>query len=213
MQKSGVAACRRVPSTAVRPGGVNWLGRQRLTDNLADADSNGHPPGMSNAQFILRTPGTGKAYSAVGDRYIMLASGNDTGGAYCLLEATVPPGGGPPLHYHTRDEESFYVLEGEVTFTVNGRSVVGTAGTFVHLPRNVPHAFRNNAGHSARMLIQCAPAGFDRFMLEFAVELPSVDSPPIPPSDEEIRRLLEVAPRYGIFILPPPGNQPAIAEL
>ena len=49
-------------------------------------------------QFIQHTPGTGKTYSAVGDKYTMLATGEQTGGAYCLADAVVPPGGGPPPH-------------------------------------------------------------------------------------------------------------------
>ena len=56
-------------------------------------------------------------------------NGEQTGGAYCLADATVPPGGGPPPHYHTREEETFYVTEGEITFTVDGQKVTGTPGT------------------------------------------------------------------------------------
>ncbi|HAV62709.1 MAG TPA: cupin domain-containing protein [Verrucomicrobiales bacterium] len=159
---------------------------------------------MSETKLIEHSPGSGKAYSAVGDRYLVLASGQQTGGAYCLLEATVPPGGGPPPHYHTREEESFYVLEGEMTFTVDGRTVVGRPGSFVQVPRNVPHAFKNASGKPAKMLVQCTPAGFEEFMLEFATELPSPDSPSNPPTDAEVQRLLGLAPKYGIHILPPP---------
>jgi quercetin dioxygenase-like cupin family protein len=155
------------------------------------------------AQFIHSTRGASKIYSAVGDKYVMLATGEQTGGAYCLAEATVPPGGGPPPHYHTREEEAFYVLEGEITFTVDSRKVVGTPGTFVQIPRGTPHAFRNETGSPARMLIQCSPAGFEKFMAEFATELPSPDAPPIPPQPGEIEKLLSVAPRYGIVMLPP----------
>jgi len=160
---------------------------------------------MNAPELILLTPGSGKTYSAVGDVYTMLATGAQTGGAYCLAHAIVPPGGGPPPHYHTREEEGFYVLEGEITFTVDGKTVVGTAGTFVQLPRGLPHAFKNNSGKPVRMLIQCVPAGFDLFLMEFAAELPTCDSAPIPPSPAEIEKLLAVAPRYGIHILPPPA--------
>ena len=156
------------------------------------------------AHLIHHTPGSGKTWSAVGDKYVMLATGDQTGGAYCLAEATVPPGGGPPPHYHTREEEAFYVMEGEITFTVDQRTVIGTPGTFVQIPRGTPHAFENNTSGPARMLIQCSPAGFDRFMAEIGTELPSPDSPPLPPSPSEIEKLLSVAPRYGIVMLPPP---------
>ena len=156
-----------------------------------------------SATFIHHAHGTGKTLSAVGDKYVMLATGEQTAGAYCLAEATVPPGGGPPPHYHTREEESFYVLEGEITFTVDGQTVIGTPGTFVQIPRNTPHAFRNASDKRARTLILCAPAGFDKFMAQFATELPSSDAPPVPPSPEEIEKLIRVVPEYGIVMLPP----------
>lgn len=155
------------------------------------------------AQFIHLTPGTGKTYSAVGDKYVMLATGEQTGGAYCLMEATVPPGGGPPPHVHSREEESFFVLDGEITFTVDDRQLIGTAGTFVQVPRGTPHAFKNESAAPARMLIQCAPAGFERFLAEFATELPSPAVAPLPPSPAEIEKLLSIAPQYGIVMLPP----------
>lgn len=157
------------------------------------------------AHLIHQRPGTGKTYSAVGDKYVMLATGEQTGGAYCLAEAHVPPGGGPPPHYHTREEEAFYVLEGEVTFLVDGATVIGTPGTFVQIPRGTAHGFKNHSAAPARMLIQCSPAGFERFMAEFATELPSPDAPPLPPSHGEIEKLLRVAPDYGIVMLPPPA--------
>ena len=97
----------------------------------------------------------------------------------------------------------FYVLEGEITFTVAERVVVGGPGTFVQIPRGTPHAFKNQSAVSARMLIQCVPAGFDRFMAEFATELPSPAAPPLPAAPGEIAKLLSIAPRYGIVMLPP----------
>ena len=158
------------------------------------------------AQFIHSAPGQSKTFSAVGDKYVILATGEQTGGAYCLADATVPPGGGPPPHYHTREEETFYVTEGEITFTVDGRALIGTPGTFVQIPRGTPHAFRNATAKPARMLIMCVPAGFEKFMAEFATELPSADAPAIPPSPGEIEKLLSIAPRYGIVMLPPPQH-------
>jgi quercetin dioxygenase-like cupin family protein len=157
-------------------------------------------------QFIHFVPGKGKVYSAVGDKYVMLATGEETGGAYALADAVIPPGGGPPPHYHTREEESFYVLEGEITFTVEGRTVVGAPGTFVQIPRGTPHAFKNATPQRARMLILCTPAGFEKFMAEFAIELPSLDALAPPPTPDEIEKLLRIAPQYGIVMLPPEGG-------
>lgn len=79
-------------------------------------------------QPTLRKPTEGRTLAVVGDVYRFLATGEDTDGKYALWEAVVPPGGGPPPHVHSRDEEGFYILEGEITFQVGGERVVGTPG-------------------------------------------------------------------------------------
>ena len=66
----------------------------------------------------LRKPNEGRTIAVVGDVYRFLATGDETNGKYAMWEAIVPPGGGPPPHIHSREEESFYILEGEITFTV-----------------------------------------------------------------------------------------------
>ena len=120
------------------------------------------------AQIIQLGPGQGPAFSAVGDVYRILATGGQTGGAYVLSEARVLPGGGPPPHIHHREDEGFFVLEGEVTFTLGDKKMVGQAGAFVQGPRGIPHAFKNESSAPARMLIFVTPPGFEKFMAEFA---------------------------------------------
>ena len=95
-------------------------------------------------------------------------------------------------------------LDGEVTFQVDNQRVVAKVGMFANVPIGCPHSFRNESGHPARMLITVAPAGLDDFFLEVGRPLPpnSVAAPP--PTADDITRLVEVAPRYGITILPPP---------
>jgi quercetin dioxygenase-like cupin family protein len=156
-------------------------------------------------QPALRKPGEGRTIAVVGDVYRFLATGEETNGKYALWEAVVPPGGGPPPHVHSREEEGFYILEGEITFQVGDRRLVATEGTFANMPVGTPHAFRNESGRPARMLISVAPAGLEKMFFEFGVPLPQGASTGPPPTREEIDRLLEVAPRYGIEIrLPKP---------
>jgi mannose-6-phosphate isomerase-like protein (cupin superfamily) len=71
---------------------------------------------------VINTPQQGRTVAVVGDVYRFLATGEDTNGKYALWEAIVPPGGGPPPHVHSREEEGFYVLEGEITFTIDGKN-------------------------------------------------------------------------------------------
>ncbi len=156
------------------------------------------------ADIIHTRPGEGVAFSAVGDVYRILATGEQSGGAYALTEARVLPGGGPPPHIHRREDEAFFVLEGEITFTLDGKKLAAGAGSFVQGPRNIPHAFKNESQAPARMLILVTPSGFEKFLAEFAQPVSSFDSPPLPVTPADIEKLLAVAPKYGIEILPPP---------
>src|SRR5437016_11223472 len=138
-----------------------------------------HPP-------TLRKTTEGRMVAVVGDVYRFLATGEDTNGKYALWEALVGPGGGPPPHVHSREEDGFYVLEGEITFTVNGERVVATAGMFANMPVGTPHSFKNEASRPARMLISVAPAGLERMFFEFGVPLPEGSTTALPPTKEEI---------------------------
>jgi len=151
----------------------------------------------------LRSPTQGRTVAVVGDVYRFLATGEDTGGKYALFEAVVGPGGGPPPHVHSREEEGFYVLEGEITFTINGERVVGKAGTFANMPVGTPHSFKNEGTQTARVLISVAPAGLERMFAEVGVPLAEGATSAPAPTKEESDRLLAVAPRYGIEIRPP----------
>ena len=151
-------------------------------------------------QPTLRTTSEGRTIAVVGDVYRFLATGEDTNGRYALLEAVVPPGGGPPPHVHSREEEGFYVLEGEITFTVNGEKVVATAGTFANMPVGTPHSFKNESGQPAKMLILVAPAGLEQMFFEVGVPLAAGATTALLPAKDEIEKLIAIAPRYGVEI-------------
>jgi quercetin dioxygenase-like cupin family protein len=154
-------------------------------------------------QPTINTPSQGRTVAVVGDLYRFLATGKETDGKYALWEAVVPPGGGPPPHVHSREEEGFYVLDGEITFTVNGERVVAKAGTFANMPVGTPHSFKNESDRPARMLISVAPAGLEQMFFEVGVPLAEGATTASPPTKDEIERLLAVAPSYGIEILLP----------
>jgi quercetin dioxygenase-like cupin family protein len=149
---------------------------------------------------IMRKDGEGRTIAIVGDVYRFLAAGEDTDGKYAFWEAIVPPGGGPPLHVHSREEEGFYVLEGEITFTIGSERLVARAGTFANMPVGTLHSFKNESSQPARMLISVAPAGLEKMFFEFGVPLAEGATNALPPTKEEIEKLLEIAPRYGIEI-------------
>ena len=152
---------------------------------------------------IIRTPTQGRTVAVVGDVYRFLATGEDTNGKYALWEALVPPGGGPPPHVHSREEEGFYVLEGEITLTIGEKRLVASAGMFANMPVGTPHSFKNESSRPAKMLIFVAPAGLERMFFEFGVALPEGSTTALPPTKNEIEKLLAIAPRYGIEISVP----------
>jgi quercetin dioxygenase-like cupin family protein len=142
----------------------------------------------------------GRTVAVVGDVYRFLATGEDTGGKYAMWEAIVPPGGGPPPHVHSREEEGFYILEGEITFQVGDERVVVKAGAFANMPIGTPHSFKNESDRPARMLISVAPAGLEGMFFEFGVPLAEGTTTTSPPTLEEIEKLLAIAHKYGIEI-------------
>ena len=106
--------------------------------------------------------------AAGGDVYADLANGEQTDGGYYLVHAIVPPGGGPPAHIHTREEEAFYVIRGDVTFEVDGSKIAAPAGTFLNVPKGSKHQFHNDSGAEAEMIFWFAPAGIEGLFRELA---------------------------------------------
>jgi mannose-6-phosphate isomerase-like protein (cupin superfamily) len=97
-----------------------------------------------------------------------LAVGEHTGGAYALIETANHPSTAVPLHVHEREDETWFVLEGEYTFEVGGRTFPARPGDYVFGPRNVPDSYANRTGAVARALIMVTPAGFEGFWRESA---------------------------------------------
>ncbi|HQR42084.1 MAG TPA: cupin domain-containing protein [Gemmatales bacterium] len=152
-----------------------------------------HPP-------TITQPTEGRTVSVVGDVYRFLATGADTNGTYALWDAIIPPGGGPPPHIHSREEEGFYVLEGEITFQIGDQQLVARPGMFANMPIGSLHSFRNASDQPARMLISVAPAGLEQMFLEVGQPVATGTTTASPPTKAEIDKLLAAAPRYGVEI-------------
>lgn len=136
-----------------------------------------------------------------------LATAEETGGAFSIVEEVGRKGlsAEPPMHVHSREEESFYVLEGRMSFVVGDDEIDAPAGTLVVLPRGVPHRFTLETEH-VRMLNMCTPAGFEGFFRDLSDPAPSMTLPPAPEGPPDIERLLRTAAAYGVEILPPPQD-------
>ena len=160
---------------------------------------------LSSQPAVFRPEGA-PVLAAAGDTYRMLVDGRHTGGQFTMIEIRVLPGGGPPPHIHRREDETFYVIEGDLQLWVDGKTIDAPAGTCVFAPRGIPHRFTNASGKPTRFLVIASPSGFEDFLQSFATPIASMESTPPPVTPELIQTLLAVAPKYGIEILPPPSG-------
>ncbi len=146
----------------------------------------------------------GEAWWAFGGLATIKASGKETDGRVAVVHMLAPRGAGSPLHVHHREDEWFYVTEGELTFWVGGEVIVAPAGSFVYGPRDIPHTF-DVTSDEARFLLVAEPGGFDEFMRAAGEPAQSLTIPPPPSAPPDPAKLGAVAAEYGIDILGPPG--------
>jgi quercetin dioxygenase-like cupin family protein len=161
---------------------------------------------MTTTAVLVRGHEEGPATWALGGLFERLASAGETGGAFGISLVTQPAGAATPLHIHTREAEAFYVLDGNLAYRADEETYQLSAGSFIYLPRGVPHAFRVTGTESARFLALVVPS--DLMTLYDQVgrpapehRLPQPDETSLP---EDIQRWLEAAPRYGLSVIGPP---------
>ena len=130
-------------------------------------ESAGQRERVSAPRGIVLRPGEGRAIPGT-DAITLKATGEQTGGSVGILEATSPPGTGPPRHVHYSCDELFYVLEGEFLFLVGEQQVSGPAGTFVFIPRGTVHAAKVIGREPGKVLAAYIPGGLERSFEEFA---------------------------------------------
>ncbi|OWJ67930.1 cupin domain-containing protein [Inquilinus limosus] len=143
----------------------------------------------------------GKVFVLTGVVMKRLLSGEQTAGQFCLFENRGHGNTKTPIHVHARDDETVYVIEGELTAVIDGQPRHLTAGESIFLPRGIPHQLLNMSGTPGRYILIGTPALFDRFLEEAGHELRPGEAAG-PPTPEEIKRLREASPRFGITLLP-----------
>jgi quercetin dioxygenase-like cupin family protein len=155
-----------------------------------------------NDNDVFNIPFERRTIVVLGEVYRFLATGEDTNGTYALWEMRVPAAAVSPLHVHSREAVGFYVLNGEITFRIGSESVVARAGTFLNMPVGTPHSFKNDGNRPAQMLVSVAPAGVEKMFFEIGVPLTEEATTASLPTNHDIEKLLEVAPEYGVSIVP-----------
>jgi len=145
------------------------------------------------ARALIVPSGTGPRYFVMGDHMTVKLHGRDTGGAFSQIQATCEPHFGPPLHIHHREEETFFVIEGEFEFVCGGERTTGGPGTIVRLPRDVPHRFKNLGDTTGRLLITLSPAGGEDFFAAVGALTPEQQS--------DHAKMAALGTKYGMEII------------
>jgi mannose-6-phosphate isomerase-like protein (cupin superfamily) len=142
-------------------------------------------------------PGEGRSLWVLGELVTYKTSGERTGGAYSLFEVASRPGIGPPPHVQHREEEAFWVLEGEYEFLIEGRTLTASSGTLIYVPKGTLHTHKNASEDVSRMLVTQTPGGlYEGFFEELGLPGTDLASPDL--SSEGLQMIVELGRKYGI---------------
>lgn len=137
----------------------------------------------------------GTHLNVLGDGIEAIIHGRNTGGAMALCVASGKPGQGPPPHVHSRENETFHVLEGEIEGFVGDQTFKLSPGMTAFLPRGVPHTYRVAGTKPARFLVVLTPAGFEEFFEKVGAMTPG--------EQQNIPAIIALGKQYGLDFLPP----------
>jgi quercetin dioxygenase-like cupin family protein len=134
----------------------------------------------------------------IGDRELVTfkQTGAETGGLFALVEVVGLPGSGPPPHIHHRVDELYCLLKGELQVLDGDRTFTAGVGSVFRIPKGTLHAWKNRTDEPARTLLFICPAGFEGFFEEAGVQAKDPLSPPPSPTQEDLRRMLELGRKY-----------------
>lgn len=139
----------------------------------------------------------GQKLNILGISLFIRVHGKDTNGTLSIVESHDQSGGGPPPHIHHREDETFQVLEGEYEFNVDGQTILAKPGATLFAPRGIAHTYRYVGKTPGKLMCTITPAGFEGFFEEIGAITTQ--------EQQNIPRVLEIAQKFGMEILPPPG--------
>src|SRR5690349_6106423 len=153
---------------------------------------------QGNIETLLHA-GQGKSFWVLGDLYTFKVTGEETNGAFTIVDQIIQPQGGPPPHVHQREDEAFYILEGRFAFLCGEKQTVFESGSFVYVPKGALHTFKNIDSKPGRLLVTITPSGLEEFF--YAIGTPAADSTNPPPFDPGIiDKLMQLAENYHMEI-------------
>jgi quercetin dioxygenase-like cupin family protein len=155
-----------------------------------------------SAQPAIVQPGMGRELHAFGDVLTVMLSGTETDQRLTVMFDITPPGGGPPPHVHSKEDELFLVVEGRVSFFVEGGWTEVAPGGAVYLPRGTAHSYQNTGTTPCRQWILTTPSGFEHFFARCADEFGRTGGP-------DMEHIVGFAREHGIEFIAGNGGPPA----
>jgi mannose-6-phosphate isomerase-like protein (cupin superfamily) len=149
----------------------------------------------------------GRALWHLGALLTFKALGAETNQQFWALEGLADRHMAVPLHAHSREDEIWYVLDGEIAFTIGDETVIGGPGSFVYIPRTVPHTFQIRSD-TARWFGIGTPAGLDQWFFETGEPAQALTLPPAPAGPRDVGAIIASLIAYGTQTLGPPPVQP-----
>jgi quercetin dioxygenase-like cupin family protein len=146
---------------------------------------------------FLTPRGEGYPIHVIDDKVIIKTSSAATGGAFTVFEGETKPQSGPPLHLHRDQDESWYIIEGEYRFEVDGKEILGRAGDTIYAPRGTRHTFQNIGATTGRILTTVIPGGLDVFFAELEAIVPPGAAP-------DPARMIPLFEKHGLELHGPP---------
>lgn len=155
---------------------------------------------MNDQSEILMAKGEGNSYWVLGDLYTFKVTGQQTNGAFTVIEQIIQPNGGPPPHIHHREDEAFYVLEGKFSFLSGDKQSIFEAGSFIYIPKGTLHTFNNVATEPGKLLVIITPAGLEQFF--YTIGTPATDQTTPPAFDPGvIEKIMQLAGEYQMEVI------------
>ena len=157
---------------------------------------------MNTIMNVQLKPLKGNSIWVLGDLYTFKITGEQTMGAFTVIEQIIQPESGPPPHIHRLEDEFFYVLEGKFSFMYGDQSDVFESGSFIYIPKNTLHTFKNIGDKQGRLLVTISPAGLEDFFYSVGTAVSeSASSPGLDPIS--IEKVMKLAPDFQMEIVLP----------
>jgi quercetin dioxygenase-like cupin family protein len=150
---------------------------------------------------VVHQSGEGKAYWMLGGLYEVLLPSDETNGACTVMQMTMPPGMGPPPHVHRHVTETVYVVDGTLTYQIDGKKIDGGPGSLFRIPADTLERFEPKS--RVRVVITYEPGGIEKFFAEAGEPAKRREIPPAPTAPPDVDTLTKIGARYGLEIHAP----------